>query len=419
MKILFVVEIQNIQHKEQSELILDSLKSLSYSAEVWEIGDNYFLKTDFFCFSNPESLNEKSYDLVVAFNKNALKNINEYVTRKKLPLIYLINADEINLQFPEDLRLISTVFLIDSFGKNADFLLPKSLVNPLQLIEELPEMTELVKPIIKKPKLLVYIEEKESRYPYVLQLIPVFNLWVKMQIIIMTNGDEFPRIYSSHITIQNIEKTKLADEISNSDIVLGNGNIIQKAIVLCKPCIIVGERGFGGIVTPDNFKTRIKNGFLGRIGGELNEYIPERVIWDSVLDILDWNEQQYKELLTANYNLLQNQKTENEMSFEQIIQKVSEKHRNIDKNSTIAKLTVSGIFGIAQATKEKYVLVNKSTRQIHANLEKEETDIIGLFKEPCTVGDALERSEYSSEPEEFNAFVSELVNEKILDIYED
>jgi len=78
MKILFVVEIQNIQHKEQSELILDSLKSLSYSAEVWEIGDNYFLKTDFFCFSNPESLNEKSYDLVVAFNKNALKNINEY-----------------------------------------------------------------------------------------------------------------------------------------------------------------------------------------------------------------------------------------------------------------------------------------------------------------------------------------------------
>ncbi len=418
MKTLFVVEIQNNLHKLQSKLIVELFKTFNWNVELMVIENNTF-KSDFISAFSVDYLKEKCYNLIIAFNKNALKTIDKFASREKLPLIYLINANEIAFQFPDELSLISKVFLINNFGKKADFLLPKTLVNPLHLIDELREVPEFTKPKIQNLKLLVHIEERESRYPYVLQLIPIFNLWVKMQIIIIIDGDKFPSIYSSHLTIKNLETINLDDEIAKSDIVLGNGNIIQNAIGQCKPCIIIGERGFGGIVTPNNFMSRIKNGFLGRLGGELNEYIPERVIWDSILDILDWDEQKYKELLIANYNLLQSEKKENEMLFMQMIQTVAEKHQNIEKNFTATKLTISGFFAIAQATKEKYLLVNKATRQIYANLEKEETDIIGLFKEPCTVGIALEHSEYTSEPEEFNAFVAELVNEKILDIYEE
>lgn len=52
--------------------------------------------------------------------------------------------------------------------------------------------------------------------------------------------------------------------------------------MLGKPCIVIGEQGYGGLITPQNLSQQFANKFQGRIGGSLNEYIPLNLIMNDI-----------------------------------------------------------------------------------------------------------------------------------------
>jgi hypothetical protein len=47
-----------------------------------------------------------------------------------------------------------------------------------------------------------------------------------------------------------------------------------QAIALCKPCVVVGNHGLGGRVTPENYETFKRHGFKGRNGAACDEHVP-------------------------------------------------------------------------------------------------------------------------------------------------
>lgn len=62
--------------------------------------------------------------------------------------------------------------------------------------------------------------------------------------------------------------------IKEADIVIGSGAVALAGVLNRKPVIVVGEYGFGGLLSPDNVAAHHHNNFRGRIGGMKDEYFP-------------------------------------------------------------------------------------------------------------------------------------------------
>lgn len=66
------------------------------------------------------------------------------------------------------------------------------------------------------------------------------------------------------------------DEISamieDADLIIGTGAAAREGVLRRKPVIVVGDYGFGGLVTPDTFRYQYNNSFRGKINGTKDEY---------------------------------------------------------------------------------------------------------------------------------------------------
>lgn len=60
--------------------------------------------------------------------------------------------------------------------------------------------------------------------------------------------------------------------IEEADIIIGTGIIAREGVMRRKPVIVLGDYGFGGLVTPNTFRTHFNNCFRGKINGVKDEY---------------------------------------------------------------------------------------------------------------------------------------------------
>ena len=172
--------------------------------------------------------------------------------------------------------------------------------------------------------------------------------------------------------------------------------------------------GIGGIITPENFGLQNKNGFQGRVGAHLNEHLPGKLILEDVLDLLEWEQEKLNELVNGNWQLLKKENDRLQKQIGNLFENVVKGHQLLNGQIGKASLKLSGAFQVAPVSKEIFNLTDSLTRKVHSQIEKEEADIINLFKGGSTIRNAMMQSGYEEEPELFNDFVKELVNEKIL-----
>jgi len=59
--------------------------------------------------------------------------------------------------------------------------------------------------------------------------------------------------------------------IEEADLIIGAGITAYEGVLRRKPVIVVGDYGFGGLVTPDTFRKHYNNRFRGRINGAKEE----------------------------------------------------------------------------------------------------------------------------------------------------
>lgn len=62
-------------------------------------------------------------------------------------------------------------------------------------------------------------------------------------------------------------------------LVVASGFEAVRAMALCKPCVILGDYGLGGLVTPENYNNLLSVSFRGRKGATFKEIVP--------MDLLD------------------------------------------------------------------------------------------------------------------------------------
>ena len=69
------------------------------------------------------------------------------------------------------------------------------------------------------------------------------------------------------------EKSKLP-VFKKAHLVVASGLDVLRALALCKPCVVLGDYGLGGFVTPENFEQLHSVSFAGRKGAAWGEFVP-------------------------------------------------------------------------------------------------------------------------------------------------
>lgn len=77
-----------------------------------------------------------------------------------------------------------------------------------------------------------------------------------------------PEYQVRHITSED----EVGELIEEADMIIGTGIIAREGVMRRKPVIVVGDYGFEGLVTPNNFRTQFHNCFRGKMNGMKDEY---------------------------------------------------------------------------------------------------------------------------------------------------
>ena len=64
---------------------------------------------------------------------------------------------------------------------------------------------------------------------------------------------------------------EISEAVNKAGLIIGARGMAHEGILQRKPVIVVGEYGFGGLVTPDTFRKHYNNRFRGKINGVRNE----------------------------------------------------------------------------------------------------------------------------------------------------
>ena len=91
--------------------------------------------------------------------------------------------------------------------------------------------------------------------------------------VIYSGKRDISGILCAHITLyRGQEKTE--ELLEQADLVIGSKVLALKGIIGRKPVVVLGDSGLAGAVTSDTVMSLYRNGFAGRINGELGEYFP-------------------------------------------------------------------------------------------------------------------------------------------------
>lgn len=358
------------------------------------------------------ALKSRFFDVVIAIGIKGFEKVKEFVRKEKLPLVYVVTNKNGTLRFPESFSLISHVVVshksqfLKSFFYNG-------FVNVLSLPLVMPAGNTTYSLTGKVPVLLFVATINMFKGPQAIQMVRLINFLTGFKVKLVL-PDPFPNIFNSNTDAISINDVDIDTLVSGSDIVIGEGEIIEKAILFCKPAIIVGERGYGGILTKTSFTDQYKSAFQGRIGGGLEEHIPEKLIIDDILNVIDWGNDKVDGMVADNFNLLENTNKEISEQWNGLIKAVVEKHNAYALHPKRTKLKLNQAFKINKLSETSYVLSEVITRKYHSTVEREECDIIRMFQQGKVVEEALTEAGYDDEPEVFFSFIDELVKEKIL-----
>lgn len=87
---------------------------------------------------------------------------------------------------------------------------------------------------------------------------------LRVSVLLNTIPEYHVKYISSEYDISNI--------IDESDLIIGSGIMAREGVLRRKPVIVVGDYGFGGLVTPDTLRIQYGNSFRGKINGLKDEY---------------------------------------------------------------------------------------------------------------------------------------------------
>ena len=411
MKILFIVSTNHTRHNAIINNLLQFFSGLEH---------------DLFLFTHKESKNchltipgeiqeiespdEIQIDIVLAFSRKSLELTKKNKLFGNTPKVYLFCNSDFDTEYDDCWADWERLIIINDNFKADSTIYPKELTFFLDLPVHTPSF--LNDPIDKIKNIHIEFDDFTTSSSVLLKIIPAINSLNHLKFLISGKRITFPPIFNNNVKLTNENK------IEKADLVIGNGSVIEKAIANSKPSIVVGSRGFGGFVTKTNFENQLKTNFQGRLGGEIGEYIPEKILIDEILDVIDMDLEKLNTIISGNKNLLLENWKIVTAQLDQLITDTTRQYNQINENLPSLKLLLSNLFVLIPSNEKQFMLQKTKTRQLHSILEEEEYQIVKEFSQSKQVNKALFICKYNDESESFLQFINELLNEKILIIDE-
>jgi len=356
---------------------------------------------------------ENTLNTDIIFYFNCLSQINK---RKHINniVILVISATRWFELYPKDLSLYENIILIDNEKRNNFFVENKSLI--FRMGYPIKKMKIQNKTILKENNkvILIAFEEQNSNELYI-RIASIINSLIPFRIKIIVNKKDFPcSIFND--TVICCDKHEFGKLINTADLVIANKTFALQALLTQKPLIVLGTRGIGCLVKPSTVKYHYEHFFNGRIGGEIGEYIPSKILLNEILDSLEMKQDELNTLVLSNYKWLQETKKIQSEELLHFINKTVSNYNIIAKPHNIleAYLFISPVFSLVPIKEGKYMVINNITNCYHSTIEKEEAEILHFFRERNNVSSVMFKSGYNEAQNNFIDFIADLIKEKIL-----
>ncbi|MFD2902557.1 hypothetical protein [Sphingobacterium anhuiense] len=250
------------------------------------------------------------------------------------------------------------------------------------------------------------------------QIVKIFNTLPQFRLNVYGRPSDRRKLepyFNSNISFINIIKEDLY--FQDDGVLLSSSLNALHAAVSGIPVIIVGDKGFGGILLADNLFDHLESGISGRLGGYLGEEIPGNLVFQEINSIFALSE---SEIYENSERIRQLVSIEN--LFDNVIDHV--RYRNWiffkfhegDYSSLTARL-VEGLELTYTATGTANIIL-KSHNKLLYYLEVAESNFLRLLLSENSLSESIKQFvEINKESyESAVGFLEELWKNKILDL---
>ncbi|MBY2897275.1 hypothetical protein AE938_00105 [Bacteroides fragilis] len=415
MKILFSLDVSNQRQVDFCNRILKILNNKDYNNDITLICKSQKHLSDYLYIPPSSHIKTEEAEIILTYGKTGLSHISQFARKSNIPIIHFINTEYLKDEYLSEDQQVEKIILCDCFNQLLESFFQKDKMFVLPYFSK-PVVTKNVEIRNKNsPKLLIAIAHPNLKNSPVYYISNLLNILSDYRITILYNGDPLIPIFNSNITLINVKESNIEKVILSNDIIIGDGISIYTGIMLGKPCIVIGEQGYGGLITPQNLSQQFANKFQGRIGGSLNEYIPLNLIMNDIQYVQNTEKSKNIDcIIIKNKELLDNEYRQTQQLLNDLILEVAANHKQLYTFPMEIHLRLSDAFHLIKFSDTKFVLAYTANNKVHSSFGKEEAEIIALFKRSCLIKDAINMSPYKKEPKIFVEFIQMLFNEKIL-----
>lgn len=334
------------------------------------------------------------YDLVIVQNARCWVRYKMILDRlSKCPVLFVSDTGYLNSYIAPRKNLFGVINL------------GKSLLTAWGIPEEL--QLRLDYPVEKVGNYYIY-EEQISVYRVVYcptgrslieNDLKLLNYLQKSNVsltIVTDRYEQLKKAFSPFVTL--VSRHALLPAIKKAHLVVASGYDVIRALAFCKPCIVLGDYGLGGLVTLANFAHLQSVYFRGRNGGCFGEMVPTVLLEEEMRRIFDVNQREssleiQKRILSA-YD-----KKDFDKSFLQYIEQTISLFKSMKSRNKrfLLRSRLSSLFVLKESEGKQYLMRGQTC---FFELEAEMLDLLKLCDGTVSVHELAERYGYNQEETE-------------------
>ena len=288
-----------------TKLLIEKMVEEKHTIGLWPADSLVFKdleKMDIVRYSIMTKMISTEWDILVIQNALTLTAASHLLHQLKgIPNIFIshssLNIDQIS-PYPDLFKVVSIAKTIsNSWG------IPDEMVRVIFNPHVIPKYNSYKRRRHGPYKILHVSRLDPDRTNTVRDIITVFNNLAECHLTIVGGGWDYMLKKCANNNISFVgEQADVSAYYKETDLVIGSGRVAVEALSYCKPVIVAGIRGLGGLVKPENYERFKGIMFSGRFDGILQEKISSELLKNEIVTTLSNNRLQ--EIVNNNYALV-------------------------------------------------------------------------------------------------------------------